>query len=634
MLGVGNVHLRLVLTQVLMFGFLASSAQEMAPARVKEIAGWLTAKPAGLGRAVSDRTTWDKLAENPAFADIITNAATLANQPLPELPDELYLDYSRTGNRDRCQKVLFARGGRIVTLTLAEGLENRGRFVQPLTETIEAICREKTWVYPAHDGRLDNFYGRTVEMDLRATAMAWELGTVDFLLGDKLSAQTRRLIFENVQRRVLEPFRDMVGGRRKEISWLRATHNWNAVCLAGTVGAALALELSPHERAWFIAAGEQYIRYFLKGFTPDGYCSEGVGYWNYGFGHFLMLTETIREATDGRADLLADPAALQPALFARRSEILNGIFPTISDVHPGSRPDGQFVCYIARRFSLEPSDACAQARLRPGGSLAATMLFSFMPASLPRVPHPTLAPESPLRSWFTNGGVLICRAGKTPFAVALKGGHNAENHNHNDVGSFSVVAGKSMVICDPGSEVYTRRTFGAHRYDSKVLSSYGHAVPVVAGQLQSAGADARARILRTEFSDEQDTLTLDISSAYKTAELQHLERTFVFRRGPSPALTVRDDIAFASPQKFEEALITWGDWKQLSPNELALSDEQGGVQVHIDSAEEPFALSSEELNEDVTTRKKPVRLSITLNKPVNRTTFIITITPTASSIAK
>jgi len=336
-------------------------------------------------------------------------------------------------------------------------------------------------------------------------------------------------------------------------------------------------------------------------------------------------------------DLLADAAAFQPALFCKRSEILNGIFPTISDVHPGTRPDTQFVCYIAQRFGMDMPPNCDRAWMKPDGSLASTMLFSFMATPLPTVPHPALAPESALRTWFTNGGVLICRVGPgsaTPFAVALKGGNNAENHNHNDVGSFSVVAGKSMEICDPGSEVYTRRTFGAHRYDSKVLSSYRHAVPVVAGQLQSAGADARARVLRTEFSDEQDTLTLDISSAYKSPELQHLERTFAFRRGSSPALTVRDDVAFASPQKFEEALITWSDWKLVSPNELVLRDEQGGVQVRVDSAEEPFAIGSEELNEDVTTLKKPVRLSIALKKPVKQTTFTLTITPLAISIPK
>jgi hypothetical protein len=608
----------------------AQAATNIVPARVQEISALLPPKPTGLGRPITDRAAWEKLAANPAFAQVIPNAEKLAREPLPELPDELYLDYSRTGNRDRCQRVQGARTSRVTTFTLAECLENKGRFIQPLTDTIEAICRERTWVYPAHDGKLDNFYGRTVEADLRATAVGWELGTADYLLGGKLAPATRRLIRENVERRVLQPFRDMVEGRRKEIFWLHATHNWNAVCLAGTSGAALALEVSPKDRAWFVAAAEHYIHYFLKGFTPDGYCSEGIGYWNYGFGHFLMLSETIRENTEGHLDLLADPAALQPALFCTRSEILNGIYPTISDVHPGSRPDPQFVRYICDRFSLKNAGEAQAQFVKPAGSLASSMLFSFLPQPLPPVPHPQLASDSLLHTWFKDGGVLICRpapGSPAAFAAALKGGNNAENHNHNDVGSFSIVSGRAMVICDPGAEVYTARTFSSHRYDSKVLSSYGHAVPVVAGQLQQVGASAKAVVRRADFSDAEDTLALDIRSAYAVPELHQLDRTFVFHHAKPASLTVRDEVVFSAPKTFETALITWGEWKKVSDNELLLTDDAGAVRLKIDTNGKPFQVTSETLNENVTTRKKPVRVAIALTSPVQRAEVSLTLTP-------
>jgi hypothetical protein len=205
---------------------------QIDPARVQQIAGWLPPKAAGFGWPISDRAVWAGLAQNPTFASVVSNAQVYVKEGVPALPDELYLDYSKTGNRDRCQKVQFARSARLVAFTLAECFENKERFLRPLTETIEAVCQERTWVYPAHDGKLNNFYGRTVEMDLRATAVAWELGMVDYLLADKLASATRQLIRENVQRRVLQPYRDMVEGRRPEIHWLRATHNWNAVCPA------------------------------------------------------------------------------------------------------------------------------------------------------------------------------------------------------------------------------------------------------------------------------------------------------------------------------------------------------------------------------------------------------------------
>ena len=606
----------------------AIAEMKVEPARVAEIAAWLPARPAGFGRPITDRAAWERLAKAPGFAAVVREAESLAKGPAPALPDELFLDFSKTGNRDRGQKVLGARTSRLATLTLAECLENQGHFLKPLAETITALCAERTWVYPAHDGRLDNFYGRTVEMDLRATFVGWELASVDYLLGEKLPGETRRLLKENVERRVLAPFKDMAEGRRKEIHWMRATHNWNAVCLAGVTGAALALEESPAERAWFVAAAERYIAYFLKSFTPDGYCSEGVGYWNYGFGHFLMLGEAVRQATGGHLDLLAQPEALQPALFCRRAEILNGIFPTISDVHPGARPDAQFVSLINQRFRL--AGARAADFVRPVGGLAGTLMFSFLPSPLPGISHAEIPSDSPLRTWFKDGGVLLCRTAPgagAAFGAALKGGHNAENHNHNDVGSFSVIVGSAMVICDPGAETYTARTFSARRYDSKVLSSYGHAVPRIAGQLQQTGAAARAAVLRTDFTDQADTLALDIRSAYNVPELQQLDRTFVFRRGTEPSLEVRDEVAFSEPKTFETALITWGEWKQVSERELLFTDGPSAVRVRIDTGGEPFGVSAETLNEDVVTPRKPVRLGIALKGAVKHVTVVLTLAP-------
>lgn len=631
-LAVGRLPCWLALTSALALN-AAAATNELNASRVEEIARWLAPGPAGPGRPAADRAAWEALAARPDFAAVVTNAAALARQEVPALPDELFLDYSLTGNRVRCQRVLGQRDSRLSTLALAECLEYRGRFIAPLVATVEALCKERTWVMPAHDRSLKNFHGQEKEMDLRATLVAWDLATVDYLLGSKLPAATRKLIREHVRGRVLQPFREMIEGRRSQISWLRATHNWNAVCLAGVTGAALALEDSPADRAWYIAAAEHYIRYFLTGFTPDGYCSEGMGYWNYGFGRFLMLGEGIRQATGGRLDLLADPAALQPALYSIHAEIINGLYPTIADCSPGSRPDPQLAEFIRRRLGLELTPGAKAADLvEPPRSLGPALMFCFLPQPLPVVSRPPLAAESPVRTWFKDGGVLICRPGSgagPQFAAVLKGGHNAEHHNHNDVGSFSVVLGRKMVLCDPGAEVYTARTFSSRRYESKVLNSFGHAVPVIAGQLQRTGPAARAVVLRTDFSDGQDTLALDLRSAYAVPGLEKLERTFVFKRGGAPGLEVRDEATFALPATFETALITWGRYEQLAEGELLFTDGESSVKVSIDTGGQPFKLSWEKLDEDVQSPAKPMRLGIVLKSPVRTAAVTLRITPAA-----
>ncbi len=606
----------------------ARAEMEIDAARVKEIAAMLPAVPAGLGETITNRAAWDAWAQDARFKSYVSRAEALAKQPMPELPDEVYLDFSKTGNRARCEKVLRERMDRVVVFALAECLDDKGRFLEPLTNSIDAVCGEKSWTYPAHDRKLDVFSGRSMEMDLRAVAIAWNLASATYMLGDKLPAATRQLILENVRRRVLQPFKDMVEGRRKELNWLRVTNNWNAVCLAGITGAALALEDSPAERAWYIAAAQKYVPFFLKSFTPDGYCSEGVGYWNYGFGHFLMMGETVRQATGGRIDMLADPTALQPALFCRRAEIVDGIYPTIADCHPGSLPDRRFVQYLGERFNWpdkQPRNVAG-----PAGSLFEMLLFTYLPTPLPPVKQSATEADSPLRTWFKDGGVLISRSGpesKTKFAVALKGGHNAENHNHNDVGSYSVLVGGVMVICDPGGEVYTARTFSPHRYDSKVLNSFGHDVPRVDGKLQRTGASARAVVDRADFKNDRDTLVLNLTSAYAGAGLDLLERTFDFQRTGPGSLTVRDQVEFQEPKTFETALVTWGTMKKISDSELVITDKDKSVHVEIDAGEKSFSIQEEIIDEDVPTATKPRRIGIALDRPVKSAAIVLTITP-------
>jgi len=621
---------RIALPAMLLLSTFASRGEEtIDPGRVREIAAWLPTQPAGFAWPIGQRAEWQKLAADPAFGHVISSADKLLAQPLAEVPDSLFLEYSQNGNRTHWQNAEFERRGRIARFTLAEALENQGRFLPALEKTIAALCAEKTWVMPAHDGNLDNFSGRQTVPDLGATGLAAELAEADFVLGDALSPSARQLIRENIRRRVLAPFRAMIEGRQKEAFWVRAPMNWNAVCVGNTVFAALTLQEAREERAFYAAAGEQCIRYFLSGFTPDGYCAEGVGYWNYGFGHFILLTETLRRATGGKLDLFEDDKAIAAALFCRRSEILPGIFPTISDVNPGAKPDARLVAYVCRRLGLPGRGASLAGE---STELAQGLMLASLAEDAPVVRMRERDNDNPLRSFFPGGGVLIVR--NTPevapaFAAVLKGGNNDEPHNHNDVGSFSVVLGGTMLVCDPGGEVYTRRTFSAQRYDSKVLNSFGHAVPIVAGQLQRTGAAARGVILATNFTAARDVFTLDIRSAYAVPSLEKLERTFTFTRGVRPALEVRDAVKFSAPEQFETALVTWGKTRSVGPNTLEISDHGSRVRVTVDTQGRAFQWRQELIDEEVDTKTKPFHVGITLDDKISDALITLRIEPVA-----
>jgi len=614
-------------TLCLFGGVNLPAAEGVDAARVREIAAWLPEPPAGFGWPISDRAHWDKLAAEPALNGVINSVNKLLAKPLTEVPDSLYLEYSRNGNRTHWQDAENDRRGRIGRFTVAEALENRGRFVPALEKTVAVLCAEKTWVLPAHDGALKNFHGEEIEPDLGATTVAAELAEMDFILGKKLSPATRRLIHDNVRRRVIEPFRAMVEGRQKAAWWLHAPMNWNAVCVGNTIFAALTLQTSRADRAWFAAAGEYFIRNSLLGFTPDGYCAEGIGYWNYGYGHDLLLFETLRRATGGRLDMFDSQAAIQPALFCLRAEIWPGVYPTISDCAPGTQASAPLKGYVRRRLGLAGDDSLIPATF---SDLHTDMMFVSLEENAPVVRQTVSVNPSPLRSYFPFGGVLIARTAadaQPRVAVVLKGGHNDEPHNHNDVGSFSFIVGTNLVICDPGGEVYTKRTFGPHRYDSGVLNSFGHAVPVVAGELQRTGRDAHGVILATNFTDAADLWKLDYRSAYAVKNLQKLERTFVFARGVMPSLTVADAVKFSTPGKFESALVTWGAVKQLDEHTLEITDCGSKVRVAVDTQGRSYHLNVVKIDEDVHSERKPYHVGIVLDKKITEAVVTLKITP-------
>jgi hypothetical protein len=600
-----------------------AQAEPLDPARVQQIATMLSDQPVGLGAPISDRAAWQGKPLPQAAERYLT-------EPLPDQPDDLFLDFSKTGNRSRWERVAFGRRGRLAPLVFAECVENKGRFLPAIETLIRALCAEKTWVLPAHDSRLTNFKGEDISIDLASSALGWNLATADWLLGEKLAPEVRRLLRDSVQRFVNKPYHDMITGARPPNWWMLTNSNWNAVCLAGVTGAALPLVQSKQERAEVIAAAEMYSLNFLRGFTPDGYCSEGLGYWNYGFGHYVLLSETIRQATGDKLDLLARPEAKAPALFPTRIMADDQIGPAFADCHINSRPAATYMFYLNRVFQLgyKRWDTLSDSAI--GGNLFEGMIFAF-PSSASKMPPATGAePARELRSWFGDAGVLVARPTGNPagkLAVALKGGHNAELHNHNDVGSYTVFLSGRMPLLDPGSEVYTQRTFSSRRYESKLLNSFGHPVPVIAGQLQRPGADAKAEILATDFTPEQDTVRLSLKAAYEVPQLKTLERTFVFSRQGPGSLTVTDRVAYTTPQTFETALIAYSDWQRLPDGKLMTWHADQAVAVEVKAEGGEIEIVPERIEEDGAVH--PMRLGLRLTQPVTTAMITMTITPLA-----
>lgn len=162
----------------------------------------------------------------------------------------------------------------------------------------------------------------------------------------------------------------------------------------------------------------------------------------------------------------------------------------------------------------------------------------------------------PVRSVFPQSQVYLMRpgGGKDGIALGVKGGHNAELHNHNDVGSYAISLGGEVLCGDVGGELYSRRTFSSRCYDSEVLNSFGHPVPRP-GVLQGLGRRYAARIIRTEFRPNRDTVVFDLTGAYPSKTLKRLHRKFIYDRA-AQTVTIRDEVDFKEPTAFDDPLTT------------------------------------------------------------------------------
>lgn len=606
------------------------------PARVKEIAASLDPAPRGIGPALDDRKAWDALAADSKLHEtIVARAEKYLTEPTPEISNELWMEACRTSNR-KAEPFIDRRRLRLSIWTLAEGIENQGRFLAAIDKEITAICTEPTWVLPAHDKTLANYNGTRREVDLGTAMTSWTLATADSILGSKLPDVTRKLIRDEARRRVIEPFLEESQGKT-HLEWWRTHHfNWNAVVHGGVVGTALALDESVQERAEIVASTEKEVAYYLEGFAEDGYSTEGMGYWKYGFGHYIIMSEVIRNATHGKVDLFASERARLVAQFPRRFEITPGIYPGFADSLYMEEPSLWLYHIIDRRYGL--NDQIPRTIAVDG--MFSTFLYAYgtlltFDSSAPPVftAGGAALQGHRLRDWFEQGQVLVDRLpeGKEGVSLAIKGGTNGASHGHNDLGTFVLLLGNQPLLVDPGSTVYGTTTFGPNRFANQVIGSYGHSVPVVAGKLQKEGDAHFSTVVSKDFSDTQDRVTFDLTKGYEVPALKLLTRTLEYNRADLGAVTITDHAEFTSPQTFGTALVTFGEAREEKPGLWTVSQNGKSVSIEISAGGAPFKVTNEVLKDEARAGKVR-RLGIDLLDPVTKAAIVLKITPTPAAV--
>lgn len=602
----------------------ADKFMELDTNRIRQISAMLPDKPVGFGKPCSDRRFWRDMAKRSDLSKVVKQAESYLTAPMPRWSDEDYLEFSRNGNRTRGQAMQSRRSSRLYPLVIAECLENKGRFTNALNDALNEYVSEPTWSYAAHDQVLRGFRLGEHGVDLRSSGFAFDLAQALYLPGDKISPETRKRVADALEQRIFAPFRKSLetgqnhwwlGNRKSNI-----INNWNPVCLAGVIGAALSSVQDRNERAIYVAAGEHYSQYYMNSFTDDGYCDEGASYWAYGFGSFVNLRDILLFATSGKIDLLSHPKVRNAASYASRIQIFTDSAPAFADSRFGRGPDRQLAdrCnYLLGIDSRKPTN------LRKGLAL---LFIEPIPCESPAEAG-TTDDGTGLRSYFEDVGVLVCRPAprsRCRVGAAIKAGGN-RSHSHNDIGSFVIALGTNQPVGEVGGpQVYDRQTFSPDRYKLRLINSFGHPVPVIAGRLQVDATRVHPKVVATNFTDGADEISIDMTCAYDAPELRKLVRTMKYSRQGEGSVTITDRVSFSPPADYELGLPTNGQWKQIDDKTLEFSINDKSVTARIDTPD-GFEVTCETIDEQ---GKPPFpRVGIKLRKPVKEAVISVVFAP-------
>lgn len=477
--------------------------------------------------AAEDRAAWQALPLE-LKTSVVTAAEEHLGQSWPLLTASLFLDYARNGNRSRYEGVRRARRERLTMAALAECVEARGRFLDDVLDGIWLTCEESFWGVPAHIGvqKAGNTLPDVTEpiVDLFAAETSATLAWIDYLLGPQLEGLSKLLrprIHAEVRRRILDPCL-----ARDDFWWLgfsgtRGVNNWNPWINSNWLSSVLLVESDPARRAAALHKIVRSLDAFLDVYHDDGGCDEGPGYWSRAGASLFDCLELLRSASGGSIDVYDMPLVREMGAYIYRAHIAGPWYLNFADASAQVRPDAVLVWRFGQRVregKLQAFGAWLASREADPRRLAVHDSMWRSLQSLFYYEEIRAASQSarpPLVADVILPGTQVFAArlqegSERGFYLAAQGGHNAESHNHNDVGNFIVFCDGEPVLIDIGVETYSAKTFSSRRYEIWTMQSAWHNCPTINGLMQAAGRQFEAR----GFLAQPGSVSMEIQAAY------------------------------------------------------------------------------------------------------------------------
>ena len=568
-----------------------------------------------------------EMKENPllreAFASLEACREFYRGRPLYAIPFSLFKRFEADGDRrafEHDENGYFMRRGHLKTWALSALFSGEADDISRLEDILWAICDEYTWCLPAHMNGKESIYANyqpdRYTIDLFAAETGQAIAEILQICGDKLDPLVVQRAKRELMTRVLNRY---LHADSDEFFWSRIENNWAAVC-AGAVGMAAICALDDEtELAAIIEKTMTSMRSFIRGFSEDGVCLEGITYWEYGFGYFAAYADMLYRRTGGTIDLFDNEKTRLVALFPAKIFFYGSRTVSFSGGESrGSLSLGRMSLLKSHYPDLTvPKTAKLTSHLELEGChrfAFALREFIWVGSELP------LSDGKEHRVYPFPDAQWYVANGANELGFAARAGKNNESHNHNDVGHFILYKKGIEFFADLGAGVYTKQYFGKDRYSFVHCGSHGHSVPIINGLCQEAGKYCVAK----DVSVTKNGISMDLASVYPDESLLSLRRDFHF--SPEAAtVSLTDRFTFTkAPRSLVERFVT-----SVEPivSDGAISFSLDGVSVSMRFIPEAFDVTVLP-QEDTDHRGKPIRfwfVDLTVKAPKSEMEFSFTI---------
>ena len=491
--------------------------------------------------SMTDRAVWEAVASADREA-LVAYAEDWHQKPWPLLTAGMFASFIRTGSRRDCENPYFDRRRKLCSAVLHACLTGKMDMLPDVEDGLVLLCEESVWAISAHAGLSKEHPFPDAEgtiIDLFAAQTGMILSLTCQLLEGTLHPDIHARVRHEVERRILRPFMEnndewWMGYTRKDLN------NWTPWILSNILMAANVWHWGGAE---LIARACMMLDCWLACVPEDGGCDEGAGYWNMAGGAFLDCLMALKSLCG--VDLWQNEKVRRMMAYPERVYLGNGWFANFADCDARPYISGERLQYAG----MKTGNA---ALVRMGAEMWGSPLKELGDTPhLSRVLMRILARPAAAKSadvppkdvYLPNLQVRLVE--KDGVIAAMKGGHNAESHNHNDVGSFLLMAGGDMQVVDAGNMVYTAKTFSAQRYELWNCRASYHNVPIINGHEQQPGQQYAAK----DVTRLPDGLALDMAATYpEEAGVQKCLRTM---RLSGRRFILRDEIVC------KEAPVTW-----------------------------------------------------------------------------